>query len=78
MKVIRYPLPADVQRQITANLQRGRELADPPVAPIRFPLSIRWYLLTTYRSWTTWQQVWRNVIYLITGVKIDDRRRRIE
>jgi hypothetical protein len=75
MKVIRYPIPADIQRDIAANLQRGRELAQPPVQPIKLPLKTRWSLIVSFKPWATWSDVWRNVVYLITGVSRDRRRR---
>lgn len=51
----------------SALLERRDEHADPPVQPIRFPLAIRWYLLTTYKSWRTWHDVWRNMVLLVRG-----------
>jgi hypothetical protein len=67
MKVIQYPIPADVQRRMTENLQRGRELAQPPIERIRFPLKTRWLLITGFKPWATWADVRRNLIYLVRG-----------
>jgi len=63
---VKYPRAVD-RVPSSAMIESRDEHVDPLVRPIRFPLAIRWYLLTTYRPWKTWPDVWRNLRFLLCG-----------
>jgi hypothetical protein len=49
------------------DLHTRAEHVHPPVERIRFPLKTRWYLVTSFKPWGTWHDVWRNLVLLVRG-----------
>ena len=61
-----YPRGVD-RIPYSAMLETREEHVAPPVERFRFPLKTRWILVTSFKSWRTWHDVWRNLVLLVRG-----------
>jgi len=65
-------LSADYPRAVdrvpySAMLETREEIQEPRIHRYRFPFKTRWILVTSFKSWATWRDVYRNLRLLVWG-----------